>query len=213
MVANNRVWLRSLGRLDPVDVVIRRVDDQWCDPVELRADSLLGVPGLLEVARRGRVTVVNPLGSGVIEDPALTSLLDALAPTLLGEDLALRGPETWWCGRESGLSHVLAHLEQMIVLPVCAGPADRPLVASTLSAGGLDELRYRIRARPDQWVGQEIIEPSTAPTVTATGTLEPRPTVLRTFAVTDQGNNGERSHGYSVMPGGLTRVGAGPTRS
>ena len=74
-VANNRVWLRSLGGLDPVDVVIRRVDDQWCDPVELRADSLLGVPGLLEVARRGRVTVVNPLGSGVIEDPALTGLL------------------------------------------------------------------------------------------------------------------------------------------
>ena len=79
-VANNRVWLRSLGGLDPVDVVIRRVDDQWCDPVELRADSLLGVPGLLEVARRGRVTVVNPLGSGVIEDPALTGLLGTLAP-------------------------------------------------------------------------------------------------------------------------------------
>ncbi len=123
IVANNRVWLRSLGSLDPVDVVIRRVDDQWCDPVELRADSLLGVPGLLEVVRRGRVTVVNPLGSAVIEDPALTSLLDRLAPILLGEELVIRGPETWWCGRVSGLSHVLAHLEQMIVLPVPAWPS------------------------------------------------------------------------------------------
>ena len=175
VVTNNRVWLRSLAGLDPVDVVIRRVDDQWCDPVELRADSLLGVPGLLEVARRGRVTVVNPLGSGVIEDPALTGLLGALAPVLLGEELALRGPETWWCGQEAGLSHVLAHLEHMIVLPVRPSPSERPLVASTLSAAALDELGDRIRSRPGRWVGQEIIEPSTAPTVTGTGSLEPRP--------------------------------------
>ena len=107
VVQNNRVWLRSLSGLDPVDVVIRRVDDRWCDPVELRADSLLGVPGLLEVARRGRVAVLNPLGSG-IEDPALAALLADLAPALLGEDLALRGPQSWWCGRPDGLSHVLA---------------------------------------------------------------------------------------------------------
>ncbi len=80
VVNNNRVWLRTLAGFDPVDVVIRRVDDQWCDPVELRADSLLGVPGLLEVARRGRVTVLNPLGTGVIEDPALTGLLGDAGP-------------------------------------------------------------------------------------------------------------------------------------
>ncbi len=210
-VANNRVWLRSLGGLDPVDVVIRRVDDQWCDPVELRADSLLGVPGLLEVARRGRVTVVNPLGSGVVEDPALTGLLGALAPILLGEELALRGPETWWCGQEAGLSHVLAHLEHMMVLPVHPSAHQRPVLTSTLSAAAVDQLRDRIRSRPGQWVGQEVIEPSTAPTVTGTGSLEPRPTVLRTFAVTDDGNNREQHHGYSVMPGGLTRVAASPT--
>ncbi|MGD0391356.1 MAG: circularly permuted type 2 ATP-grasp protein [Acidimicrobiales bacterium] len=211
VVANNRVWLRSLAGLDPVDVVIRRVDDQWCDPVELRADSLLGVPGLLEVARRGRVTVVNPLGSGVVEDPALTGLLGALAPVLLGEELALRGPETWWCGQEAGLSHVLAHLEHMMVLPVRPSPSERPLVASTLSAAALDELGDRIRSQPGRWVGQEVIEPSTAPTVTGTGSLEPRPTVLRTFAVTDDSNNRGQNHGYSVMPGGLTRVAASPT--
>ncbi len=209
-VANNRVWLRSLGGLDPVDVVIRRVDDEWCDPVELRADSLLGVPGLLEVARRGRVTVVNPLGSGVIEDPALTGLLGTLAPALLGEELALRGPDTWWCGRQPGLSHVLAHLEHLMILPVRPSATDRPVMASTLSAAALDELGDRIRSRPGQWVGQEVIEPSTAPTVTGIGEVEPRSTVLRTFAVTDDSNNSGRNHGYTVMPGGLTRVAGNP---
>lgn len=211
IVDNNRVWLRSLAGYDPVDVVIRRVDDRWCDPVELRADSLLGVPGLLEASRRGRVTVVNPLGSGVVEDPALTGLLGTLAPILLGEALALRGPETWWCGTASGLSHVLSHLERLIVLPVNSSTAVRPLVASTLSTAALDELRTRIRARPAEWVGQEIIEPSSSPTVTGTGSLEPRPTILRTFAVGDDDTNRGAHHGYRVMPGGLTRVGADPT--
>jgi uncharacterized circularly permuted ATP-grasp superfamily protein/uncharacterized alpha-E superfamily protein len=205
VVNNNRVWLRTLAGFDPVDVVIRRVDDQWCDPVELRADSLLGVPGLLEVVRRGRVTVVNPLGAGVVEDPALTWLLEALAPVLLGEDLALRGPETWWCGRPDHLSHVLAHLDHLLVLPV--GPSSSPpVVASTLSAEGLHDLRDRIRSRPGAWVGREIIQPSTVPTVTDTGALEPRPAILRTFAVADDHSH----HGYRVLPGGLTRVGAGP---
>ena len=205
VVNNNRVWLRTLAGLDPVDVVIRRVDDQWCDPVELRADSLLGVPGLLEVARRGRVTVVNPLGTGVVEDPALTWLLDTLAPMLLGEDLALRGPETWWCGRPDHLSHVLAHLDRLLVLPVGPSPSP-PVVASTLPAEGLADLRDQIRSRPGAWVGREIIQSSTVPTVTDTGALEARPAIIRTFAVADDHSR----HGYRVLPGGLTRVGAGP---
>jgi uncharacterized circularly permuted ATP-grasp superfamily protein/uncharacterized alpha-E superfamily protein len=209
VVTNNRVWLRTLSGFDPVDVVIRRVDDQWCDPVELRADSLLGVPGLLEVARRGRVTVVNPLGTGVIEDPGLTGLLESLAPVLLGEELALRGPETWWCGQPDGLHHVLDSLGHLILLPVRPSPTQPPVVASTLSADALDDLRNRILARPGAWVGQEIIEPSLTPTVTDTGTIEPRPTILRTFAVADEHGSGAYGHGYNVLPGGLTRVGAG----
>ncbi len=208
VVNNNRVWLRSLAGFDPVDVIIRRVDDQWCDPVELRADSLLGVPGLLEVARRGRVTVANPLGSGVIEDPALTGLLPTLAPALLGEELALRGPETWWCGESTGLSHVLAHLEHLVILPVRPAPGARPVVVAHLTAGERDELRQRILDRPGQWVGQELIEPSTTPTVSASGTLEPRPTVLRTFAVADEHGTPNEGRRFNVLPGGLTRVGA-----
>ncbi len=211
VVTNNRVWLRSLSGFDPVDVIIRRVDDQWCDPVELRADSLLGVPGLLEVTRRGRVTVINPLGSGVIENPAITGLLDRLAPTLLGEELALRGPDSWWCGEPDGLSHVLAHLDQLVLRSIDPTPTRRPLVGPLLAVDDLIELRDRIRARPWEWVGQELIRPSTVPTVTEAGTLEPRPTVLRTFAVTDESGHGGGDYNLSVLPGGLTRVGADPS--
>ena len=215
VVENNRVWVRSLSGIDPVDVVIRRVDDQWCDPVELRADSLLGVPGLLEVARRGRVAVINPIGTGILEDPALAGMLDSLAPKVLGEDLVLRGPATWWCGRPKELSHVLAGLGDLIVTRVRSTGGRRPLVGSTLSMAELGDLRARIRARPGEWLGQEIIEPSTVPTLTATGSLEPRPAVLRTFSVRagqdDAGDTGNgRGHGFAVLPGGLTRVGASP---
>jgi uncharacterized circularly permuted ATP-grasp superfamily protein/uncharacterized alpha-E superfamily protein len=211
VVNNNRVWLRSLAGFDPVDVIIRRVDDQWCDPVELRADSLLGVPGLLEAVRRGRVTVVNPLGTGVIENPALSGLLGSLAPVLLGEDLILRGPDTWWCGTPRGLSHVLAHLDHLVVLPTRLSAGGRPLVTATLGTDERDLLRDKIRARPWEWVGQELVEPSTTPTVNDAGTLEPRPVVLRTFAVVDDRATGGGDRGLSVLPGGLTRVGDDPS--
>lgn len=104
VVERGRLWLRSLAGLEGVDVVIRRVDDAYCDPVELRADSLLGVPGLLEVVRAGRVRVVNPLGSGIAENPVIGGLLDSLSPQLLGEEPQLRGPETWWCGEAHACS-------------------------------------------------------------------------------------------------------------
>ena len=201
VVQNNRVWLRSLSGLDPVDVVIRRVDDQWCDPVELRADSLLGVPGLLEVVRRGRVAVLNPLGSGILESPALAGLLADMAPALLGEDLALSGPRSWWCGQPTGLSHVLAGFDDLLLLPVQPSAGFRPVRPALLSSTERDLLRDRLRARPGDWVGQEILAPSTMPTVTDDGSLAPRPVVLRTFAVAD-------GDGFRLLPGGLTRVGA-----
>jgi len=210
VVNNNRVWLRSLAGFDPVDVVIRRVDGTWCDPVELRPDSLLGVPGLLEVARRGRVRVLNPVGAGVVEHPGITALLADLAPVLLGEDLALRGPESWWCGERTGLSHVLANLGHLVVRTIRASPVGRPLAGPELTAEALGQLRDQITARPWEWVGQELLEASTTPTVTDAGLLEARPTVLRTFVVADQGAPAEGPHGLTVLPGGLTRVGADP---
>jgi uncharacterized circularly permuted ATP-grasp superfamily protein/uncharacterized alpha-E superfamily protein len=208
VVQNNRVWLRSLAGLDPVDVVIRRVDDAWCDPVELRADSLLGVPGLMEVVRRGRVAVLNPLGSGILESPALAGLLDDLAPALLGEELALRGPQSWWCGRPDGLSHVLASMDRLMLLPVQPAAGFGPVLPDLLTDDQREDLRARVRARPADWVGQEILAPSTMPTVTVDGRLEARPVILRTFAVADDSVDGVPGHGVSLLPGGLTRVGA-----
>jgi uncharacterized circularly permuted ATP-grasp superfamily protein/uncharacterized alpha-E superfamily protein len=208
VVQNNRVWLRSLAGLDPVDVVIRRVDDAWCDPVELRADSLLGVPGLVEVVRRGRVAVLNPLGSGILETPALAGLLDDLAPALLGEDLALRGPQSWWCGHPAGLSHVLARFDELILLPVGPSAGVGAVLPARLAAVEREQLRDRVRARPAGWVGQEILAPSTMPVVAADGSLVPRPVILRTFAVADDTADGIPGHGFRLLPGGLTRVGA-----
>ncbi len=210
VVQNNRVWLRSLAGLDPVDVVIRRVDDAWCDPVELRADSLLGVPGLLEVVRRGRVAVLNPLGSGILESPALASLLDDLAPALLGEALTLRGPQSWWCGRPGGLSHVLATFDDLILLPVQPSAGTHPVLPARLTAAEREALRNRVRARSGDWVGQEILVPSTMPAVDAAGTLVPRPVILRTFAVADETADGVAGHGFRLLPGGLTRAGVDP---
>ncbi len=157
------------------------------------------------------MTVLNPLGTGVIENPALTGLLGTLAPVLLGEELALRGPETWWCGRPDGLEPRAGPPRT-----TCSCCPVRP-VAVPAPGGGLDacpptdwpSLRDRIRARPGDWVGQEIIEPSTVPTVTDTGALEPRPAVIRTFAVADEHSDAPAgTTGYRILPGGLTRVGA-----
>lgn len=208
VVQNNRVWLRSLAGLDPVDAVIRRVDDRWCDPVELRADSLLGVPGLLEVVRRGRVAVLNPLGAGILESPALAGLLAGMAPALLGEELALRGPESWWCGRPDGLSHVLAGFDDLLLLPVQPAAGTRPVRPLLLATAERAALRDRVRARPGDWVGQEILAPSTVPTVGDGGGLVPRPAVLRTFAVADGPADGFGARDFRLLPGGLTRVGA-----
>ena len=207
VVQNNRVWLRSLSGLDPVDVVIRRVDDAWCDPVELRADSLLGIPGLVEVVRRGRVAVLNPLGSGILESPALSGLLDDLAPALLGEDLALRGPQSWWCGRHDGLNHVLARFDDLMLLPVRPAAGRHPLLPARMTTAERMALRDRVRARPGDWVGQEILVPSTMPVVDADGALVARPVILRTFAVADRTAGGVAGHEFRLLPGGLTRAG------
>ncbi|MCW2524238.1 MAG: hypothetical protein JWO63_2573, partial [Frankiales bacterium] len=105
-VRDGRVWQRSMHRLERVDVILRRVDAGFCDPLELRPDSHLGVPGLLEAARNGAVSIVNPLGAGVLENPGLFAFLERICPVLLGEPLRLDSAQTWWCGEPSSASHV-----------------------------------------------------------------------------------------------------------
>lgn len=196
-VWDGRVWLKSLGGLRPVDIILRRVDDIFCDPLELRQDSQLGVAGLLEVIRQGNVTVVNPLGSGVLENPSLMPFLPNIAKHLIGEDLRLPSVATWWCGEPKQRDYVLANLKQLVLKPIYRQPGGQPLFGSELSNAELNTLRAQINAEPHLYVGQEYIHFSTTPSLVE-GKLEPRRTILRTFLFAEK-------DGYAVMPGGLTR--------
>jgi len=199
VVRDGRVWLKTLGALRPVDVILRRVVDAYCDPLELRGDSLLGVPGLLQAARGGHVAIANALGSGLIENPGLAAFLPLLCRQLLGEDLKLPSLPTWWCGDPTDREYVLANLERLVVRSIL--PAASHWEGSQLDAIARTHLTERIRAAPHLYVGQETLPPSTAP-VLDEDQLTPRPVMLRGFTVADE-------EGYRVMPGGLARVSSG----
>jgi uncharacterized circularly permuted ATP-grasp superfamily protein/uncharacterized alpha-E superfamily protein len=204
-VRDDRVYLKTLGGLQPVDVILRRVNDDFCDPLELRPDSLIGVPGLVQAARLGNVAIANPLGTGVLQTPAIQPYLPALCKMLLGEELRLPSVQSWWCGEPGALDEVMARFDAIVLRPTFAeGPAS-PVFTATLSAATRDELRARVRARPAAWVAQEHVTPSTVPVLDSLGAdaargLVPRTLVLRCFAVSTQHDD------YLVMPGGLARV-------
>ena len=200
-VRDGRVWLASLGGLEPVDVIIRRVDAWFCDPLELKEDSQLGVPGLLEAIRLGNVLVVNHPGSGVLENAGLMAFLPGLARHLRGEQLILPSAATWWCGEKTALDKVLSNLDRFVIKSIERAPTFGTTFGSELSKAELAELRRRILDFPEGFVGQEQVSYSTVPCLHE-GTLEPRRGVMRGFVTATP------SGGYSVMPGGLTRTAA-----
>lgn len=197
-VRDDLVYLKTLAGLERVDVILRRMDDSFCDPLELRGESLLGVPGLTQAARSGNVVIANSLGSGLGETPAHMAFLPALCDTLLGEPLRMPSVATWWCGQDIERRYVADHLEDLVVKPTHSTPGRHPEFPSMMSAAQRLELLTRIEANPEDYVAQEEVALSTAPTRTETG-LAPRHVVLRVFAIWD-------GQSYSVMPGGLTRV-------
>lgn len=202
VMRDGRVWMRTTGRLSAVDVLLRRVDADWCDSLDLRAESRLGVPGLAAASARGTLSVVNPLGTGVLENPGLAPHLEQVCRLLLGESPLLAGVPTWWCGDDASRSHVLARLEQLVVKPIARGLGQRAILGWELDAAGRQQLRERITAEPWRWTGQEAVEPATAPVVGEQG-LAHHPMVLRGFTAA----LGSDVH---VMPGGLARVAARP---
>jgi uncharacterized circularly permuted ATP-grasp superfamily protein/uncharacterized alpha-E superfamily protein len=202
VVRDNRVWLKALDGLTAVDVILRRVDDVFCDPLELRGESLLGIPGLLQAARMGQVAVVNPLGSGLLENPGLMAFLPVLARELLGEELMIPSVATWWCGDDTARAYVLDHLDELVIKPIAPHTSSTTVFGAQLTVDERQALAHRIAARPYQYVGQEQLRLSTTPVVGSSG-LEARPMVLRSFLV-------GHDRGYVVMPGGLGRVSPGP---
>ena len=196
-VWDGHVWLKSIDGLRPVDIILRRVDDIFCDPVELRQDSRLGVAGLLEAIRQRNVIVINPPGSGVLENPGLIPFLPSIAKRLMGEDLRLPSVATWWCGQPKEREYVLANLETLVIKAIHRQPGDQPLFGTQLSKAERDALRIRINANPYLYVGQEQVHLSTTPSLIE-GKLEPRRAILRCFLFPEK-------EGYAVMPGALTR--------
>ena len=197
-VRDRTLYLKTLGGLERIDVVLRRVDDAFCDPLSLRADSALGVAGLLQAVRAGNVVVANALGSGLVETPALLAFLPGLCRALLGEALKLPSVATWWCGHRDVLAYVIEHLGELVVKPTFPGTGLEPVFGERLSAAEREALVARLRARPHLYVAQEQVELSTAPVWTGDA-VSARHVVLRAYGVAAR-------EGYDVMPGGLTRV-------
>ena len=209
MVRDEKLYLKTLQGLQPVHGLLRRVDDDWLDPLELRADSTLGVPGLLQAVRSGNVLVANTPGSGFLESNALLGFMPALARDLLGEALQLPAIPSWWCGEAAALQDVLPRIQSCVIKPTYPHHTDRhsfePVLGHQLSRREQDEWAGRILRDPDAYTLQSWLPLSHQPTwqMQANGqaAIESRPVVLRVFAVADaQG-------GWQVLPGGLARLG------
>jgi uncharacterized circularly permuted ATP-grasp superfamily protein/uncharacterized alpha-E superfamily protein len=199
-VRDNRVYLKTLEGLKRVHVLLRRLDDEYCDPLALRTDSTLGVPGLLGAVRAGNIAIANALGSGVLETPALLGFLPAICQTLLGEPLKLPSIATWWCGEGPALEHAIQHLPELVIKPAFPSMKLEPTFGHVLDSAGREAMIQRMRATPHAFVAQEWVRLSQAPTWSSERErFEPRVVGLRLYAVAT-------ATGYDVMPGGLARV-------
>lgn len=197
-VRDGRVWLKSLEGLHQVDVILRRVDDAYCDPLELREDSRLGVAGLLQSARLGHVAIANPVGSCVLENPGLLAFLPGISRYFLNEELKLPSVATWWCGQQRERNFVLENLNKLVIKTIHRSRGYSALFGAQLTPAEQADLRERILKNPYLYIGQEMVSFSTAPSL-VDGAVEPRHAILRSFMVAGE-------DGYIAMPGGLTRI-------
>ncbi|HKG49121.1 MAG TPA: circularly permuted type 2 ATP-grasp protein [Actinomycetales bacterium] len=193
-----RLWVRTTRGERQVDVVYRRVDDEFLDPVHFRADSVLGCPGLVSVARAGNVTLANAIGNGVADDKLIYTYLPDLVRYYLAEEPVLPNVPTWRLEEPLALAEVLDRLDELVVKPVDGSGGKGLVMGPQASRAELDALRVRLRADPRGWIAQPVLALSTVPTV-VDGTLRPRHVDLRPFAINDGSD-------IWVLPGGLTRV-------
>ena len=198
LVKNNQLWLKNLNGLRKVDTLIRRVDSQYCDPLELKNNSQLGVAGLVNVIRKDNLSMINPIGVGILENIGLNPFMKNIAKFLLNEELILPQIATWWCGQEKELDFVLENIKNLIIKKIDRTDNIEVYFANDLNEEELNILIEKIQNNPHYYVGQEIIDFSTTPSFTK-GKVEPRNTVIRAFSYLHQEK-------YHVMPGGLIRV-------
>lgn len=204
---DSKLYLKTVEGLRQVDLLLRTIRSEMCDPLELRSDSLVGVPGLLQAARAGSVTIGNSLGSGLVESDALLSFLPSLNRFLFSEDLAIPSVATWWCGQEKEKRYVLENLDNLIVRRVSTtrsilASGQHGRVGTHTGASEREELIDLIEHCGHDFVGQEPLASSTAPAL-SDDTLKPAPIVIRVYVAAT-------ANGYQVMPGGLARVSTGP---
>lgn len=200
-VRNGCVWLKTLTGLQRVHAILRRQDDDYCDPLELRADSALGIAGLTDCARRGTVLIANALGSNLLESGALLGYLPGLCERLLGETLRMPSVGTWWCGEPAALEDVIEKLDHLVIKPAFPQIRADVVFGEDLKDGARMRLIEKLRARPADFVAQELVRLSQAPVWDhhQPRHLQARAIGLRVFACATP-------QGYTVMPGGLTRV-------
>ncbi len=202
MVRDGFVWLKTLSGLQRVHVVLRRLDDDFCDPLELRSDSALGVAGLTEAARRGTVLVANSLGSNLLESGALLGFLPKLCEQVLGEKLKMPSVGTWWCGEPAALEDAIVRMRDLVFKPAFPQLRQSPVFGDDLDEASRLKFIEALRANPQNYVAQELVTVSNSP-VWKNDALATSATGLRVFACATP-------NGYVVMPGGLTRVATGP---
>ncbi|HRI88389.1 MAG TPA: circularly permuted type 2 ATP-grasp protein, partial [Candidatus Hydrogenedentes bacterium] len=201
-IRDSCVFLKTVEGLSRVDVILRRVDDHLCDPLEFGDESASGLVGLLQAARNGNVAIANPLGTSMTEAPALRALLPDLCRHILGEELLLPSVRTWWCADPDQFRYVQDHFDQLLIAPAFSGRGWSPVVVESLNETERASLRSAVNARPFNFVAQERVTPSTIPVWNGSG-LAPRHMMLRTYATADGAS-------YTVMPGGLTRFSESP---
>jgi uncharacterized circularly permuted ATP-grasp superfamily protein/uncharacterized alpha-E superfamily protein len=205
-VRNEIVYLKTLGGLRRVHTILRRLDDDYCDPVQLRGDSALGVPGLISAIRAQNVVITNALGTGVLESAAWLGFLPGIAERLLGDSLLLPAVATWWCGEKPALDYVLANLDRLVVKPAYPNQRFEPVFGSDNAGEARAALIRRLQARPYAYVAQEHVALAQAPVWRSNGApnLAARAFTIRVYAIATQS-------GFRVLPGGLARTASDST--
>ncbi|MCF8478490.1 MAG: circularly permuted type 2 ATP-grasp protein [Pseudolabrys sp.] len=198
IVRDDGVFIRTISGLRRTEVLLRRIDADFADPLELNSSSRLGVAGLVQAARDGRIVIANALGAGLVEARAMLAFLPALAPHVLGEELALPNVATWWLGRSEVRNEILGKLDGMVIAPAFgSSPADVQLGAA-LDVEQRRHMLQSIQDRPIDYVAQEAVTLSTTP-VWRDGRLQPRPFSLRLYLA-------KTGDTWQVMPGGFVRI-------